>query len=277
MLGEIVREARIRKGLTQARLARLAGVSRRHLAALEKGANVSVAVLRKVAGVLELREIALGTLSIRPEGDGAPVNVALLTDTLREARTGARRVEAILTRAEGIASGGTAESRPIPADEPPPGRFTSHFPRLPVRTLEVRRRKATGTMLHDDAPEWLEVRTSGDLRHGTPVDEAKKEPIVVPASLVEDGELLFRVRGDDLRDHNIEDGDLLVVQLRTSGKAATGELAIGRIGDKVYVGRWWQKHGQKALMTDNLSEVTIGPSKRSLKVMAVVNQIIRPK
>ena len=39
MLGETIREARIRKGLTQARLAKMAGVSRRHLAALEKGAN----------------------------------------------------------------------------------------------------------------------------------------------------------------------------------------------------------------------------------------------
>jgi len=277
MLGDIVREARIRKGLTQARLARLAGVSRRHLAALEKGANVSVLVLRKVAGVLDLREISLGTLSLRPGDDGAPFNVALLTDTLREARTAARRVDAILSRAEGIASGGTPDPHPIPAGGPPPGNFTSHFPSLPVRQLDIRRRKASGANLHDDRPEWLEVRTAGELRHGTAVDESKTEPIVMPASIVEDGELLFRARGDELRGHNIEDGDLLVVQLRTSGKAATGELAIGRIGDKVYVGRWWQKHGQKALMTDNLSEVTIGPSKRSLKVMAVVNQIIRPK
>jgi transcriptional regulator with XRE-family HTH domain len=45
MLGETVREARIRKNLTQARLAKLAGVSRRHLAALEKGANVSMNIL----------------------------------------------------------------------------------------------------------------------------------------------------------------------------------------------------------------------------------------
>src|SRR6185369_2008169 len=57
MLGETIKEARIRKGLTQARLAKMAGVSRRHLAALEKGANVSILVLRKVTAVLELNEI----------------------------------------------------------------------------------------------------------------------------------------------------------------------------------------------------------------------------
>ncbi|HWS71810.1 MAG TPA: helix-turn-helix domain-containing protein [Thermoanaerobaculia bacterium] len=282
MLGDIVREARNRKGLTQARLARLAGVSRRHLAALEKGANVSVLVLRKVAGVLELREIPLGDVSLRTQGDGSSLNVALLTDTLREARSGTRRVEAILTRAEGIASGETPEPRPLLADAPAPGSFTSHFPRLPVRTLELRRHRLSGSVsgnnvLRDDASGWLEVRTAGELRHGAPVDESKSEPIVLPAGLVEEGEIVFRVRGDDLRDHNIEDGDLLIVQLRTTGKAATGELAIGRIGDRVYVGRWWQKHGQKALMTDGLSEVTVGPSKRSLKVVAVINQIVRAK
>jgi transcriptional regulator with XRE-family HTH domain len=279
MFGDIVREARIRKGLTQARLARLAGVSRRHLAALEKGANISLLVLRKVASVLELREIPLGDVALLPDSQPAPFNVALLTDTLREARTGARRVEAILSRAEGIASGDGPEPRPTPPDEPP-GSMTSHFPRLAARTLEIRRRPSSGQaggIVHDDAPEWREARTAGELRHGQAVDESKSEPIVIPSSLVEEGELLFRVRGDDLRDHNIEDGDLLVVQLRTTGKAATGELAIGRIGDRIYVGRWWQKNGQKALMTNGLSEVTVGPSKRALKVMAVVNQIIRPK
>ena len=75
MLGQIIRAARIKKGLTQARLARLAGVSRRHLAALEKGANVSVLVLKKVAAVLELTAIDLGDSDITwkvladPEGN----------------------------------------------------------------------------------------------------------------------------------------------------------------------------------------------------------------
>src|SRR5687768_15035125 len=57
MLGQSVRDARLKKGFTQARLAKMAGVSRRHLAALEKGANVSVSILQRVAVVLELTEI----------------------------------------------------------------------------------------------------------------------------------------------------------------------------------------------------------------------------
>src|SRR5688572_14412924 len=103
MLGKTVKDARIRKGLTQARLAKLAGVSRRHLAALEKGANVSVNILQRVAAVLELNEIQLGDLSLhRGEKDRASLNLPLLADTIREARAEAERAQAILARAEGL-------------------------------------------------------------------------------------------------------------------------------------------------------------------------------
>src|SRR5215211_6059022 len=106
MLGEAIKEARIRKGLTQARLAKMAGVSRRHLAALEKGANVSVGILQRVATVLELAEIQLGSLSLRP-ADLPKVNMPLHTDAIREARAGAERANAVLARAEGILGGAT--------------------------------------------------------------------------------------------------------------------------------------------------------------------------
>src|ERR1700754_4564845 len=102
MLGETVRAARIRKNLTQARLAKLAGVSRRHLAALEKGANVSVSILQRVANVLELTEIPLGDLSLRSPENERNVNMPLLTDTIREARAEAERAQAILSRAESL-------------------------------------------------------------------------------------------------------------------------------------------------------------------------------
>lgn len=52
--GDRIRGRRIQAGLTQARLARHAGVSRRHLAALEKGANVSINILARVSQVLEI-------------------------------------------------------------------------------------------------------------------------------------------------------------------------------------------------------------------------------
>ena len=260
MLGETVREARIRKNLTQARLAKLAGVSRRHLAALEKGANVSINILQRVAAVLELAEIQIGDLSLRAADDRG-VNVPLLTDTIREARAEAERAQAILVRAENIL--GLA----------PKSDVSTSFPRMPIRRIDPPEAQR-GDVLRE-RPDWTEIEVAGELRHGEPIDESKKERVLVPKSLIDEGELVFRARGDSMYDHGIIDGDLLVIELRPRGRAANGELVIGRIGNHIYVGRWWNKHGRKALMSNGLSEVTVGRSARSLKVMAAINQIIR--
>lgn len=262
MLGETIREARIRKGLTQARLAKMAGVSRRHLAALEKGANVSVSILQRVAAVLELEEIQLGQLSLRA-GEKPALNVPLLTDTIREIRADAERANAKLARVEGILGGATA----------PAGEIGISFPVLPVRRLD-RPRAAAGDRLRE-RPDWLEVETAGEIRQGHPVDESAREKINLPKNLVDEGEIVFRFRGNGVGDQGIEDGDLLVVENRPRGRAANGELVVGRIGRQVWIGRWWQKHGQKGLMSNGLSEVTTGRSTRSLKVVAAVNQIVR--
>lgn len=261
MLGESVREARLKKGFTQARLAKMAGVSRRHLAALEKGANVSVSILQRVAAVLELTEIPLGAISLRRAEGERPLNLPLLTDTIREALAEAERQHAILARAEGILG---AESA---------GSLEAQFPRMPVRRLEIPTASA-GDILRE-RPDWLEVMTAGEIRQGQPIDETQREQVPLPKSLVDDGEIVFRARGDAMREQNIDDGDLLIVELRPRGRAATGELVIGKIGNAVFIGRWWQKHGQKALMTNGLSEVTVGRSTRSLKVVAAINQVVR--
>ncbi|HUP59965.1 MAG TPA: helix-turn-helix domain-containing protein [Thermoanaerobaculia bacterium] len=262
MLGQTVRDARLKKGLTQARLAKMAGVSRRHLAALEKGANVSVNILQRVATVLDLNEIQLGDLSLRRgEKDRASLNIPLLTDQIREARADAERAQVMLARAEGLLGSKAGAGVEI------------QFPRMPVRHIELP--AATPGDVLRERPDWQEITTAGVIHQGEPIDESAKETIAMPRNLVEEGEIVFRARGDGMRDQNIEDGDLLVVELRPRGRASNGELVIGRIGRIVFVGRWWQKHGQKALMSDGLSEVTVGRSARSLKVVAAINQIVR--
>jgi transcriptional regulator with XRE-family HTH domain len=265
MLGDTVRESRIRKGLTQAKLATLAGVSRRHLAALEKGANVSISILQRVAAVLDLTEINLGALSLHAsERERSTVNMPLLTDTIREARAEAERAQAILARAEGLLSNENGNGD---------RGLEMKFPRLPVRRIDAPR--ATGVDVIRERPDYVDIETAGEIRHGEAIDEKSAEKIALPKSVVEQGEIVFRARGDNMRDQGIEDGDLLVVENRPRGRASTGELVIGRIGKLVFVGRWWQKHGQKALLSNGLSEVTVGRSARSLRVVAAINQIIR--
>lgn len=262
MLGETIKEARVRKGLTQARLAKMAGVSRRHLAALEKGANVSVSILQRVATVLELTEIQLGQLSLRST-DIPKVNVPLLTDAIREARAGAERANAILARAEGIL-GGSGENG---------GEIAMMFPRMPVRHVELPSLPAADLLR--ERPDLFAVQTAGVIRQGQPVDEDSRETVTLPRTLVEKGEIVFRFRGDGLSDQGITDGDLLVIENRPRGRASNGELVIGRIGKQVWIGRWWQKHGQKGLMSNGMSEITTGRGTRSLKIVAAVNQIVR--
>ena len=269
MLGETVRSARIKKGFTQAKLARLAGVSRRHLAALEKGANVSVAVVKKVASVLDLTDINLGPLVLHSGKDpNAHVNMRILAETIREAHAGALRAQSLLAEAEGMMveekkqRGGGAKS-------------VVRFPKMPIRRLPSRGR-GSGTLVAD-APGTTSVKVVAEISQGEPVVELKGDSAAIPSSLIEKGEIVFRVRGDKLRHEGMEDGDLLVVQLRPKGRAATGELVIGKIGEEVYVGRWWQKNGSKALMSDGPSVVTTGAAKGTLKVVAAINAIIRPE
>lgn len=265
MLGETVRNARTKKGLTQAKLARLAGVSRRHLAALEKGANVSVLVLKKVASVLDLTEINLGPILLHASKDpGAQVNMLLLAETIREAHADAVRAQSLLAEAEGMIDEGKRRASKV----------VLHFPKMPVRRMAARRR-GSGAALIADSADTSSVKVSAEIRQGEPVVELKGASAAIPSSLIEKGEIVFRARGDKLRHEGIEDGDLLVVQLRPKGRAASGELVIGKIGETVFVGRWWQKHGRRALMSDGLSEVTAGAAKRTLKVVAAINAIVR--
>lgn len=267
MLGETVRAARLERGLTQERLARLAGVSRRHLAALEKGANVSVAVLRKVATVLELTEISLGELTVRTDqSTSTSVNMPVLAETIREAHAGTLRAQVLLARAGSI----------LGDDEAVPSSLAVRFPKMqPLRIEGKGRRRGANAIA--DRPGESRVPIAGEIRQGAEVVELSGETAPLPSSWIAAGEKVFRARGDLLQAVGIDDGDLLIVELRPKGRAASGELVIVKAGELLYVGHWWQKHGRKSLMTDGLSEVTTGGtgSKGALKVMAAINAIVR--
>ena len=269
MLGETVRSTRIKRGLTQARLARLADVSRRHLAALEKGANVSINVLQKVASVLDLSEINLGTLTVQtPASASSTVNLSILADTIREAHADAFHAQSLLAHAETILDNGNGAS--------PGGKLVAHFPKMPPLLLDMRRRRGVaGAVADKNGPPGVPI--AGEIRQGEAVVELSGEIAPLPVSVMEKGEVVFRARGDKMRELGIEDGDLMVVELRQTGRAATGEFVIGKVGDLLYVGHWWQKHGHKAIMTDGPTELTTGgTSKQSLKVLAAINAIVRP-
>src|SRR5258708_11535349 len=246
MLGETVRAARLERGLTQERLARLAGVSRWHLAALEKGDNVSVAVLRKVAVVLQLTEISLGELTVRTDqSTSTSVNMPVLAETIREAHAGTLRAQVLLARAGSI----------LGDDEAVPSSILVRFPKMQPLLIE-RKRRRRGANAIADRPGESRVPIAGEIRQGAEVVELSGENAPLPSSWLAAGEKVFRARGALLQAVGIDDGDLLIVELRPTGRAASGELVIVKAGERLYVGHWWQKDGRKTPMTDGLSDGT---------------------
>jgi len=74
MLGSTLRAARLARGLTQQRTAKLAQVSRAQLALAERGGNISVKLLLKIARSLDLTTIPLdGTVQLTAGGEGLNV------------------------------------------------------------------------------------------------------------------------------------------------------------------------------------------------------------
>src|SRR5215469_15453826 len=78
LLGERIREARARRGMTRRILARDSGVSERYLAQLEAGhGNISIILLRQVA-----QAMGLPLAELVREGPDHPVEFSLLVQSL---------------------------------------------------------------------------------------------------------------------------------------------------------------------------------------------------
>jgi transcriptional regulator with XRE-family HTH domain len=103
-VGAAIRARRLEKGFTQSKLARTAEVSRRHVAAVERGANVTLALLVRISAALELHDLTVGslTLHVPADGRGARAEIAEAVDDLTEAQL---RIGRSLERLEGFARG----------------------------------------------------------------------------------------------------------------------------------------------------------------------------
>lgn len=97
------------------------------------------------------------------------------------------------------------------------------------------------------------------------------ECAVVPADKIVPGELVFRVAGN-MPDVGLADRDLLIVEPRANGDAATGEFVIATLGNDAFVGRYWKKHGARALLDGAFHVIAQGPA---LRVLGAVTLILR--
>jgi len=65
-------------------------------------------------------------------------------------------------------------------------------------------------------------------------------------------------------------GDLLVVEPRSH--AATGELVIATLENCAFIGRWWAKHGRRALLDGDFQAIAEAPE---LRVLGAITLVLR--
>ncbi len=113
----------------------------------------------------------------------------------------------------------------------------------------------------------------GGVSQGAAIDTSVAgEQVTIQADKVDEGDAVLRVVAANLRGFGIERDDILVVETRPDGQAATGELVLVTIEMKVFIGRWWTKHGRRALLDDRLSLIT---DDERLQVVGAITVVMR--
>lgn len=114
---------------------------------------------------------------------------------------------------------------------------------------------------------------AGCVSQGAKIDASfAGEQVAIPADKIDEGDVVFRVAAWNLRGFGIERDDILVVEMRPDGHAATGELVLVTIETKAFIGRWWTKHGRRELLDDVLSLIT---DDERLQVVGAITVIMR--
>ena len=117
------------------------------------------------------------------------------------------------------------------------------------------------------------VELTGIVSQGSPIANAIRDRIDVPADKIEAHELLYRIGSPAPTAVGLREGDLLIVERRNSGHCATAELVIVTLGNVAFIGRWWGKHERRAVMNESLEVIA---EDVHLHVLGVVNVVMRP-
>lgn len=128
-------------------------------------------------------------------------------------------------------------------------------------------------MTSDRNDGMVTIVVAGGLSQGAEIDATfAGELVAIPADKVDEGDVVFCAAAANLRGFGIERDDILLVETRPDGHAATGELVLVTIETKAFIGRWWTKHGRRALLDDRLSLIT---DDARLQVVGVITVVMR--
>ena len=116
------------------------------------------------------------------------------------------------------------------------------------------------------------VHLAGDLSQGEAIDKTStRERVLVPTSKIDLGEIVFRARAG-IPDMYIEAGDLLIVERRERSQAAIGETVIVLVEDRAFIGHWWAKRGERALLGGGLALIT---EDKTMQILGALTVILR--
>jgi acetoacetate decarboxylase len=119
--------------------------------------------------------------------------------------------------------------------------------------------------------EMATARLAGAVVQGAAMDTSVTGAFVrVPSQKMDADDLVFRVARSELREFGIERGDLLIVEPRPDGNAATAELVLATLRGNTFVGRWWTKRGRRALLDHALAPIAEDPDLRVIGAVTVV-------
>jgi len=123
------------------------------------------------------------------------------------------------------------------------------------------------------AEAGITVPLAGEVSQGGAIDRSSAgEPVVIQRSKIDPRELLFRMESG-IRDLGIDAGDLLIVEPRNRGHAATSELVMVTVHDRVFIGRWWNKRGRRALLDSAFAVIA---EDTAMRILGAITLIVRP-
>jgi SOS-response transcriptional repressor LexA len=123
-----------------------------------------------------------------------------------------------------------------------------------------------------------QVTIAGEISSGKPIRSVSGgKRITLPEYVVEQqGEEIYRVSDDSLREWGFEAGDLIIVERRSH--AANGELVLALRDGKVIIGRYWSKRGQAPRLISSDSQRAIATEDgMPLLILGAINSSLRER
>lgn len=129
--------------------------------------------------------------------------------------------------------------------------------------------KRTYGKTRDESRAMTVLPIAGAIANGTPLESAgARTTVEVPVDQVETDEIIYRIASTS-PELDLRQDDLLVVEPRDN-HAATAELVVAALGELLFIGRWWGKHGRRVVLDATLNPLIENGSLRVLGAVTVV-------